>query len=63
MHRAVLKLTYFSTARDLVLPEYSELLAHRQKQNEMVMILPATSGSAGYQGGKPCLCFSIADVS
>jgi hypothetical protein len=63
MHKAALKLTYFSTARDLVLPEYSELQAHRQRQDEIVMILPATSGSAGYQGGKPCLWFSMVDVS
>ena len=48
MFRAVLKLTYFPGARDLVLPEYFELQARLQKQDEPVMILPPASGPAGY---------------
>ena len=48
MFRAVLKLTYFPGARDLVLPEYSELQVRLQKQDEPVMILPPASGPAGY---------------
>ena len=59
MHRAILKLTYFLRARNLVLPEYSALQARRLKQDEPMMILPLGSGSTGYQGGKPCLCFSM----
>jgi len=48
MCRAVLKLTYFPGARDLVLPEYSELQTCLQKQDEPVMILPPASGPADY---------------
>ena len=38
MFRAVLKLTYFPEAPDLVLPENSELQARLQKQDEPVVI-------------------------
>jgi hypothetical protein len=62
MLKAILKLTYFPRARDLVLPEYSELEAQRLKQEEPLMILPLGSGSTGYQGGKPCLCSSMGYV-
>jgi hypothetical protein len=48
MFSAVLKLMYFPVAPDLVLPEYSELQARLQKQDEPVMILPPASESAGY---------------
>ena len=48
MFRAVLKLIYFPGAPDSVLPEYSELQARLQKQDEPVMILPPASGPAGY---------------
>ena len=48
MCRAVLKLTYFPAAPDLVLPEYPELQARLQKQDEPEMLLPPASGSAGY---------------
>jgi hypothetical protein len=48
MFRAVLKLTYFPGAWGLVLPEYSELQASLQINDEPVMILPPASGPAGY---------------
>ena len=48
MFRAVLKLTYFPEAPDLVLPEYSELQARLQKRDEPVMIVLPASGPAGY---------------
>jgi hypothetical protein len=48
MSRAVLKLTYFPGAPDLLLPEYSELQARLQKRAQPVMMLPSASGPAGY---------------
>ena len=48
MLSAVMKLTYFPGAQDLVLPEYSELQARLQKQDEPEMLLPPACGSAGY---------------
>ena len=48
MFRAVLKLTYFPGAPDLVLPEYSELQVRLQKQDEPKMLLPPAGGPAGY---------------
>jgi hypothetical protein len=48
MFRAVQKLTYFAEALDLLLPEYSELQARLQNQDEPVMILPPASGPTGY---------------
>ena len=48
MCRAILKLTYFPEAPDLVLPEYPGLQARLQKQAEPEMLLAPASGSAGY---------------
>jgi hypothetical protein len=48
MFRAVLKLTYFPGARGLVLPQYSELQASLQINDEPVMILTPASVSVGY---------------
>ena len=48
MCRAILKLTYFPVAPDLVLPEYPELQARLQKQDKPEMLLPPVSGWAGY---------------
>jgi hypothetical protein len=48
MFRAILKLSHFQEAPDLVLPAYPELQARLQKQAEPEMFLPPASGSAGY---------------
>ena len=48
MCRVVLKLRYFPEAPDLVLPEYPELQAPLQIQDEPEMFLAPASGIAGY---------------